>query len=93
MSIHNLFIVFALIFIPNSSFSQVLHPAKQRKFVLQTDSLPIRANTSFTLKKDDYIKNLAFFCRQEWKLEKALKVPIRLRIGSLEQCSRLEGKK
>jgi hypothetical protein len=92
MSVHNLFIVLALIFFANSSFSQRLHPVKQRKFVLQTDSLSFRANTSFTLRKDAYIKNLAFFCKQEWKLEKTLKVPIRLRIGSLEQCNRLEGK-
>jgi hypothetical protein len=48
---------------------------------------------TFTLKKDSYIKNLAFFCRQEWKLEKALKVPFRFRVGSLEQCNLLEGKK
>ena len=93
MSIHNLFIVLVLTLFINNSYGQALQPAKERKFILYTDSLTARANTSFSLQKDDYIKNLAFFCRQEWKLEKALKVAIRLRMGSLAECNRLEGKK
>ena len=92
MSIHNLFIVLVLTFFINYSYGQVLHRAKEKKFILYTDSLPAQAHRSFSLQKDDYIKNLAFFCKQEWKLEKALKVAIRLRMGSLEQCNRLEGK-
>lgn len=56
------------------------------------DSLNFRSARAFTLQKDDYVKNLAFFCRQEWKIEKALKVPLRFRLGTLEQCNRLEGK-
>lgn len=46
----------------------------------------------FAPEKDNYVRNLAFFCRQEYKLEKVLKVPIRFRVGSLEHCNRLEGK-
>lgn len=93
MSFHNLFIVLALTFITNYSYSQPLPRSKQTNYVLHAGSLSIHANITFAPKKDDYIKNLAFFCRQERKLEKALKVPIRLRIGSLDQCNRLEGKK
>lgn len=33
-----------------------------------------------------------FFCRQELKIEKATKLPIRIRIGSLAQCNYYEGK-
>ena len=40
----------------------------------------------------DHLK-LGWACRQEWKLEKATNIPIRLRLGSLEQVDYLEGKK
>lgn len=34
-----------------------------------------------------------FFCRQELKWEKATKIPFRFRLGSVQQCDRLEGKR
>ena len=92
MSLYKLFIPLALAFISNNSYGQSTAPNSQKILILFTDSITFRPTTTFTLKKDDYVKNLAFFCRQEWKLEKVLRVPFRFRVGSLEQCNRLEGK-
>ena len=40
-----------------------------------------------------YSGNLAFFCRQELKFEKATKIPFKFRIGSVQQVDYLEGKR
>lgn len=42
---------------------------------------------------DFYSKQLGFFCKQEIKMDKAIKIPFRFRLGSVEQCNWLEGKR
>jgi len=40
-----------------------------------------------------YASQLGFFCKQEIRFDKITKIPFRFRLGSVEQCNRLEGKK
>ena len=57
-------------------------PLKDHKKVLPVQSVP----PAF------YACNLAFFCRQEIKFEKATKIPLKFRLGSVQQVDFLEGK-
>lgn len=50
----------------------------------QTSSVFIPANLATC--------NYGFFCREEIKIEQAVNIPIRFRLGSLEQCNYYEGK-
>ncbi len=40
-----------------------------------------------------YFSNLGFFCRQEIKFEKTTKVPFKFRLGSVQYCDWMEGKR
>ncbi len=40
-----------------------------------------------------YTCNFGFFCKQELLVEKAIKIPLRFRLGSLQQCNYYEGKR
>ena len=40
-----------------------------------------------------YTQHFGIMCKQELAVEKATKIPFRFRLGSLQQCNYLEGKK
>jgi hypothetical protein len=48
----------------------------------------------FTLiAQDYYTQHFGFMCKKELAIEKATKIPFRFRLGSLQQCNYLEGKR
>lgn len=64
-----------------------------------TAIVPVKTNADSSrpaffrlLPEDYYSKNLSFFCRKELQIEKITKLPLRFRLGSLEQVNQLEGK-
>jgi len=39
-----------------------------------------------------YSQNFGFFCKKELQIEKVTKLPIKIRLGSVQQCDWMEGK-
>ena len=80
-----------------SAFSQLISP------LFKGNIIP-KKNTTSAFKVNNYVSptmlvspnfyssNLAFFCRQEIKFEKSTKIPLKFRLGSMQQVDYLEGK-
>jgi hypothetical protein len=65
--------------------------AQFREVRVNKDSL--RVQPVRILPDNYYTKQLGFFCKQEIKIEKATKLPLRFRLGSLDYTDKLEGKR
>jgi hypothetical protein len=95
---------FCMIFVAPDIYSQVLVPVKKplpvAKMALNPApatlliNLPPRQVASPTpfLSPGYYASQLGFFCKQEIKLEKTAKIPFKFRLGSVDDCDRMEGK-
>jgi hypothetical protein len=82
------------------------HVVAQKKYVLPVATFSyktiiqakpmqpsVKPNFSlYSIAPNFYCSNLAFFCRQEIKLEKALKIPFKFRLGSVQMVDYLEQK-
>lgn len=51
------------------------------------------AAISSIIPQNYYSQHLGFICKKEIAFEKVTKVPFRFRLGSLQQCNYLEGKR
>ena len=75
-----------------------MHPPSFLPKVIITNDRPIQPKhyplTSLAiLGQDHFTKSFGFFCLKEFQFEKQTKLPLRLRLGSLEYCNTLEGKR
>ena len=62
---------------------------KKKDTVCSDKTIPV----VMQLKGDYYSSRLGFFCKQEIKLEKATKIPFKFRLGSVQYCDWMEGKR
>ena len=53
----------------------------------------ITGSRVFVISPDYYTQNFGFFCKKELQFEKVTKVPFKFRLGSVQYCDRMEGKK
>lgn len=93
-----------MIVVAMTAFTQTIPLQKQKILLLQMTEKPIPqkllpVNNYFKknvpipfLSPAFYSIQLGFFCKQEIKLDKLTKIPFRFRLGSVEECNRLEGK-
>jgi len=94
-----IFLNFCMIFVVICVTGQPISPKVN---TTQLSSIPITGSFStgtynfhpiFNIGSNNYTKNLSFFCRQEYKLEKWTGLPLRFRLGALPYNDWLEGKK
>lgn len=74
------------------------------KWVQQNTVLPLRFSphhehwrsfpfrTEQVISPSEVVERWGFFCRQEWVMEKKIKVPVRFRLGTVSYVDYLEGK-
>lgn len=59
---------------------------------LKSRNTTVTPRISQLLPSDHYAKNLGFMCKKELQIQKAVKLPIFFRLGSIDYSNYLEGK-
>ncbi len=93
-----------MIFVAATAFAQTTAVQKEKMLLLQMARkpaapmlllptiYPVTIVSNPFLSPAFYSMQLGFFCKQEIKFDKLTKIPFRFRLGSVEECDRLEGK-
>lgn len=99
MIVKRKFLFFCMIFVANAAFCQFSPKKKGKLFMYNEDAsanVPFFSNNNFikeVIPANFSISQIGFFCKKEWKFESSTKIPFRFRLGDVQSCDRLEGKK
>lgn len=63
----------------------------QKHFIFS--SAPLLKQSINPVAANFYTNHFGFFCKQELKLEKVTKLPFKFRLGTVQYCDWMEGKK
>jgi hypothetical protein len=80
------FLIFA------NAFCMAQYTQKQTSILYKTDSNFTTYAKPFNINSNYNTLGWGFFCKKEWQLEKAIKIPFKFRLGSVEICDKMEGK-
>ena len=86
-----IFLVFSIAAFSQNKFDSVNQNIPVIFFVKKSDTVkPLLSK--YSLPGNFYASNLGFFCRKELQVQKAVKLPLFFRVGTLDYCNKLEGK-
>lgn len=82
--------------LPSSGIKSYRKPAKTPVAGIKVNSKPA-ADSIFSVSiqpmpKTFYFNSIGFFCKKELQIEKALRFPVKLRLGSVAYTDQMEGK-
>lgn len=85
---------FCMMFAVNAVFSQNSPKTFGHFGLNQKDSLHTAPFLpALQIPANFYATQLGFFCKKEWKFESVTKLPFKFRLGNIQYCDWLEGKK
>lgn len=85
-------LLFCTVFVAKGAFAQINRSQPAPKPVFYRDFSTAWRHISFQIPPQLPVQQMAFPCRVEWKMENRLRIPLRIRVGSLSYCNWLEQK-